>query len=92
MHALIALFLAAFCAHEAIAATHDVGLFDAELRQIFTRQVDAPQSGILLNVAQNISQLKRDPACLRRHESRLVFIGRKLDETMLKDGFAACRA
>src|SRR5437762_9528898 len=25
MHALIALFLAAFCAHEAIAATHDVG-------------------------------------------------------------------
>ena len=27
-----------------------------------------------------------------KHESRLVFIGRKLDETMLKDGFAACRA
>jgi G3E family GTPase len=26
------------------------------------------------------------------HQSRLVFIGRKLDEAMLKDGFAACRA
>jgi G3E family GTPase len=26
------------------------------------------------------------------HESRLVFIGRELDEAMLKDGFAACRA
>jgi G3E family GTPase len=26
------------------------------------------------------------------HHSRLVFIGRKLDEAMLKDGFAACRA
>ena len=25
-------------------------------------------------------------------QSRLVFIGRKLDEAMLKDGFAACRA
>jgi G3E family GTPase len=27
-----------------------------------------------------------------KHESRLVFIGRKLDETMLRDGFAACAA
>ena len=27
-----------------------------------------------------------------KRESRLVFIGRKLDEAMLKDGFHACRA
>ena len=27
-----------------------------------------------------------------KRDSRLVFIGRKLDEKMLKDGFDACRA
>ena len=27
-----------------------------------------------------------------KRESRLIFIGRKLDEAMLKDGFQACRA